>query len=92
MDRTAQVISAKKDYLLWNDLVLRIKFYEVESIKYQRRTVTGAGSSGIIAYSTINTVTIVKHDGTEIEVYRDGQGTYDLAKAIAEAAGKRLVQ
>ena len=92
VDRPAQVITVEKDYLLWNDLVLRIKFYEVESIKYQRGTVTGVTSSGTPGYSSYNTVTMVKHDGTEIEVYSDGPGTYALAKAIAEAMGKRLVQ
>lgn len=91
VDKPAQFISREKHYLLRNQAVFHIKFYEVESIKYERGLrMIGTGSGvGWTAYATVN---IVKRDGTEIEVYSNGTGAYDLAKAIAEATGKRLVQ
>lgn len=92
IDKSAQVITMERAYLVRNEASLQLGFDEVAYVRYHYTPGSPApppagyrGASG--------TVYVHKRDGSKIEISSDGPNSQrNLAEAIAEAVGKPLME
>jgi len=87
IDKTSETIKVEKSYLLRDETELWVAFEDIRHIEYYYER----GSPGVGA--SCGAVNVIKRDGTTIRISDNGpQPQYNLAKAIAEATRKPLIE
>lgn len=87
-----RVIDIEKHYLLGNEEHIRISFDEIDHILYGHFNGIGGSAEDRAPYSEVE---ITRLDGMKIEIYKsdwEESEQHYLARVIAEATGKRLIE
>ncbi len=90
IDKTSETIKIEQSYFIRADTELRVAFVDILHIEYYYDRGSHATTPSIAPSGTVK---VTKYDGTTIRISGDGpEPQYNLAKSIAEATRKPLIE